>query len=558
MDNDSYDGWVGTNIEKVEDIGRNQQRLKFLDNFNKNDLRWFERIAVCGFGTFIIVIMLSPALVYSILLSGQYIISITPQNCDMSVYAAGFPPVISDFYSQTEGLTSIVGQTDWYLGEWRIYANSFGICPMEAFTTVDSYKNVFHSEAPKDGDVAFLNPNHCLPLGIRDGDVPANVITVMSNIDDANRTSNPRGPTNMVAAVQGIRRTGVYILAGTIVTWLGIFLNFLLFPTITYHAGTLIFLNILLWWLPSLGCLNEILFGDFNGNHNWNPLFPGCAVSWNASLSPGVVMLYWQGITLGIWLFGITVFAVYTLFIKKWSSDDEDEISKDSLFIGDSLYVYREHKLDMKTIETEFFKCPADHMCLRSFGYPPALGSREAPTPGNVQCSICQMEGIDVQRFWAYFVYCPQCLDNESAVFTVCMKCISRWHDGIDLKRRGIAVHHHDIDTDMFDELHVKASRGNSFDSAGSAGSGSIATSSDFSSEGGEAPPDHASTPNAVQDFLQHVSTKSGQFVRALSSVLRQPVSEAAPSTARAESPDSTSSATPHTRRLEMTSLKSV
>jgi len=68
----------------------------------------------------------------------------------------------------------------------------------------------------------------------------------------------------MVDGIEGMRRVAVYVLVATITTWCGIFLNFALLPTITYHKGTLIFANILAWWLPGVFALNEILFGDFN------------------------------------------------------------------------------------------------------------------------------------------------------------------------------------------------------------------------------------------------------------------------------------------------------
>jgi len=425
-----------------------QNSIFKIASIGKDELRWYHIISVCGFGTLVSALLLSPAIMYTVLQSGQYVISVQPTECDMNSYKGAFPAPTRDFYLSTAGLATVVGQTDWYLGEWRAYPNARGLCPIQAAETKDSFRNFFGKEADKGGYPNFLNPRYCLEYGREEGEVQPDVIKVFTLIDAQNKAfaeqqamsgeEQIHRQTDMVDAIKGMRRVAVYILVATITTWCGIFLNFALLPTILYHKGTLIFLNILSWWLPGVFALNEILFGDFNSNHNWDPMFPGCIVYTTVSFTPGVLLLYWQLATLGVWLASVCSFAFYTLCWKNWSSDDEDnvnlaELAKDN----ENGVVWREKTVHYNQMETQFFKCPAGHSCLRTFGLPEIY--RDIEGCEEINCAICDAQGIQEQRYFAYFTYCKECAEafveepTTCQGYHVCMKCTGRWKDGIEM-----------------------------------------------------------------------------------------------------------------------------
>jgi len=435
-----------------------------ITTIGKGNLQWYQIISVCGFGTLVSVLLLSPAIMYTVLQSGKYVISVMPTECNMDAYKAAFPAPTSDYYLTTAGLTSVVGQTDWYLGEWRAYPNARGLCPIQAAETTKSYRNFFGEEADKAGNPNFLTPRYCLKYGRAEGEVQPDVIKVFALIDEANKaseqsqnlseaTANVHRQTNMVDGIRGLRRVAVYILVATITTWCGIFLNFALLPTIMYHKGTLIFLNILAWWLPGVFALNEILFGDFNSNHNWDPMFPGCTVLTTVSSTPGVLLCYWQLATLGVWLASVCFFAFYTLCWKNWSSDDEDNVNLAALTKDkENGFVWRENTVHYNQTETQFFKCPAGHTCLRTFGLPDIYQDiEEAKECISINCTICKLQGIHEQRYFAYFTYCKECAeahvespqDSNARRFDVCMKCTGRWKDGIEMEDLGTHTPHH-------------------------------------------------------------------------------------------------------------------
>ena len=62
----------------------------------------FGALAVCCFGSFIIAFMLSPAIVYSIILDGQYMYAIKPYGCTTSSFTGNFPEPVKDFYKSSE------------------------------------------------------------------------------------------------------------------------------------------------------------------------------------------------------------------------------------------------------------------------------------------------------------------------------------------------------------------------------------------------------------------------------------------------------------------------
>ena len=101
-----------------------------LTAIGKGTLRWYQIISVCGFGTLVSAVLLSPAIMYTVLQSGQYVISIVPRECDLTQYQGSFPSPIRDFYSETAEFTSVAEHTHWYLGEWRAYPNARGLCPI--------------------------------------------------------------------------------------------------------------------------------------------------------------------------------------------------------------------------------------------------------------------------------------------------------------------------------------------------------------------------------------------------------------------------------------------
>jgi len=164
-------------------------------------------------------------------------------------------------------------------------------------------------------------------------------------------------------------------------------------------------------------------------------MFPGCKVDTTVSFTPGVLLCYWQLATLGIWLTCVLFFACYTLCWKNWSSDDEDNVNLDELTKDkDNGFVWRERAMHYKQVETQFFKCPKEHMCLRTFGLPDCYSSHaDADAYVNVNCSICDSQGIQEQRYFAYFTYCKECTEGGYESYNVCMKCTGRWKDGIEM-----------------------------------------------------------------------------------------------------------------------------
>mgnify|MGYP005994701141 CR=1 FL=1 len=107
-----------------------------ITTIGKGDLRWYQALSVCSFGTFVSILLLSPAIMYTVLQSGQYVISIVPRECNVSLYQADFPGPTKDFYLETAGFTSVAAHTDWYLGEWRAYPNARGLCPIQVWVWV--------------------------------------------------------------------------------------------------------------------------------------------------------------------------------------------------------------------------------------------------------------------------------------------------------------------------------------------------------------------------------------------------------------------------------------
>jgi hypothetical protein len=485
-------------------------------------------IGVCALGTLVIAILLSPAIIYTTLLDGQYVYQISTSECDMSFYTGDFPATTKDYYFETEGMTSIAEHTHWYLGPWRAYPYRRGICPINAATTDQAYLDLFGSEAPKSGPTKiFLTDHYCLRLGT-ESELPSNLVKVFQNMDNQ---IVPRGTETMEDAIKGLKRIGTYLIVACWVSWIGIALNFVLFPTINYHFGTLIFLNILTWWLPGVFSLNEILFGAFNSSRNWDSMFPGCNVQANATYTPGVWLLYWQVVSLGIWLFWVSFYAFYVMCYRSWSNSDEDGVDESMFTSENSKYLFREVPTHNGKIEVKWFKCDFDHNYERSFGLPAsyikakikpckygtasqmkaneysvselklagfsalelkeagfnvsglkeafavselkdagfseselksdkfdALEVENSRTPhfvwGDVHCIYCNNTNIDDQRDYAYFAYCPTCMEAQTNPagqlveslqhaesgpvnlrhYSVCMQCAIRWKDGITLQ----------------------------------------------------------------------------------------------------------------------------
>ena len=308
------------------DDGSPQERGSCVDRVANSNIGC---VATCGFGTFVILFMLSPAIVWSMLWDGMSVYSIELKDCDLSNYNGAFPAPVRDFYAQS-GLTSVADNADWYLGEWRIFPYNRGMCPVVAQEPYPGGYEFFGATVPEhggDGVQYFgVKDNHCLRVtggGESGTDVPAGVLDVFQKIDAANADAS-YGPTDMVSGIEGIKTVGAYFKFGTIVTWVGIFFNLSLFPTLSYHFGIPIFMNILAWWVPSILSLQELIFSDFNSSKTFSPMFPGCSLTVNTTLTSATFLLYYQAVSLGLWVLAVSSFAFYTLCVKKWSSNDED------------------------------------------------------------------------------------------------------------------------------------------------------------------------------------------------------------------------------------------
>ena len=194
----------------------------------KIDTEWYNKVAhsklgplaICAFGTFIILFMLSPAIVYTILLDGEYFYEIKPFECEMAQYTSAFPQPIAAFYEETQGWTSVAEHTDWYLVSWRVYPYKRGICPVKAqVPDADTYK-FFGLDVPEDGHNAVfgVTDHYCLRVSDEDGNIPNNVIKVFEIMDDLNHRTTEVGSTegmlvsDMVAGIYAVQNVGEYLL----------------------------------------------------------------------------------------------------------------------------------------------------------------------------------------------------------------------------------------------------------------------------------------------------------------------------------------------------------
>jgi hypothetical protein len=421
-----------------------------MNNFDKICGRELGIVLSILVGLIVITIIISPAVVYSALLGRVSVYTISPYDCDSSDYSesSSFPASTLDYYEKTYGFVNISSHTDWYLGDWKAYPYKRGLCPIDAAVRTTNVEGLYV--------VSHISDRYCIR---NDNSLSS---AVFENVDRINRDSYQLD-SNMADGYNAFNYSGDYILAGTIVTWITLVIGICLAPTVEYHAGWLVIINVLLWLIPGLIALIITTTSDLNEEKFWIGFFPGCSVTVETSLSPGTMLLYYQVVSLSFILVVIISFGSWTFCCKLWTNDDED-ISEITFAHPDDSYVYRQVPFDdvgtfMHSLEgngedsqnrnkLEMFTCIRGHPCKTSFGLPESYNQENKFTVNNtrrnISCFLCRRPNIDFQELYAYFIFCERChlnnnqnhieeanetapKSNDGHQFNVCMVCVEEW-----------------------------------------------------------------------------------------------------------------------------------
>lgn len=279
---------------------------------------------------------------------------------------------------------------EWYLGEWRVFMNRKGVCPMTTAT------NSF-------GEKVATN---C----IRPSQAQASDIFV--NVDDLNK-ADYSVHSNMKESFENLEAVSICVIVGIVVGAIVVALSVCIISTAECHTGRVVVFTIFVCVCPGILSLLYLLRSDMSSGTNWKSFFPSCdTIAVEYLTTPGMTLLFYQ-VGLFVLLEIMLLFSsLYIYLCKQRTNDEEDGIDMNF----EELFLYREIQQQppstKRRTEMEYFTCGVGHRCRISFGLPVVY--KEAGTmEGEISCKLCHRPHIDLKEMYAYFVYCEQCFIGE-------------------------------------------------------------------------------------------------------------------------------------------------